>query len=173
MTHVNDLQAEQVRPHQHLSMQGRLSSDQPAGEAQSVEEAKEEAILCGTCDPEDDGLEETRAPNIAKRPYAPTKAEIEAHFPLHADFRSWCKYCMAGKAVSRQHKAKDPDEEALGVTVSIDYCFMVPEESEEEMDAILIGYDSSKMGLWAMPVDAKGPTPAAVGAQFQNRGFRI
>ena len=54
---------------------------------------------------------------------------------------------MANKGVSRQHAAVDPTEEALGVTISIDYCFMVPEESEEEMDAILIAYDSHKMGL--------------------------
>ena len=70
---------------------------------------------------------------------------------------------VAGKAVSRQHSAGNPDEEALGVTVSVDYCFMIPEESEEEMDAIPVGYDSQKMGLWTMSVDAKGPTPSAVG----------
>ena len=40
---------------------------------------------------------------------------------------------------------------------------MVPEESEEEMDAILIAYDNRKMGLWEMTADAKGPTPQAVG----------
>ena len=40
---------------------------------------------------------------------------------------------------------------------------MVPEESEEEMDAFLIAYDNHKMGLWAMTADAKGPTPQAVG----------
>ena len=51
----------------------------------------------------------------------------------------------------------------MGVTISVDYLCTVPEESEEEMDAILIAYDSQKMGLWAMPADAKGPTPQAVG----------
>ena len=82
---------------------------------------------------------------------------------LHAEYRSWCKYCVHGKGISRQHAAGDPTEEALGVTISIDYCFMLPEESEEEMDAILIAHDSQKMGLWAMTADANGPTPQAVG----------
>ena len=41
--------------------------------------------------------------------------------------------------------------------------FMVPEVSEEEMDAILIAYDNHKMWLRAMTADAKGPTPHAVG----------
>ena len=40
---------------------------------------------------------------------------------------------------------------------------MVPEESEEEMDAILIGDSSHKLSLLAMMGDAKGPVPAAVG----------
>ena len=91
------------------------------------------------------------------------KPRIAAHFSLHAEYRSWCKYCAHGKGISRQHAAGDPTEEALGVTISIDYCFMVPEESEEEMDAILIAYGNENMGLWAMTVDAKGPTPQAVG----------
>ena len=49
-----------------------------------------------------------------------TKAEVDAHYPLHADFRSWCKYCVAGKGASRQHRAGDPAEESIGVTISVD-----------------------------------------------------
>ena len=39
---------------------------------------------------------------------------------------------------------------------------MVPEESEEGMDAILVGYDDKKKGLWAMSVESKGPTESSV-----------
>ena len=45
------------------------------------------------CEPD---KEEVRAPRIASQPYVPTKAEIEAHFPLHADFSSWCRFCVEG-----------------------------------------------------------------------------
>ena len=51
----------------------------------------------------------------------------------------------------------------MGVTISVDYCFMEPEECEEEVDAILIAYDGHKLGRWAITADANGPTPAAVG----------
>ena len=103
---------------------------------------QDEAILCGECEPEE--TMESRAPKIASRPHVPTKAEIDAHFPLHAEFRDWCRFCVEGKCASRQHKAGDSTEESIGVTVSIDYCFMVPEEAEEGMDAILVGYDDKK-----------------------------
>ena len=38
----------------------------------------------------------------------------------------------------------------------MDYCFMSPEDIEEDMHAILICYDHSKMGMWAIAVDRKG-----------------
>ena len=128
-------------------------------------------MLCGVCEDEDD---EIRAPKIAPRPYVPTKAEIDAHYPLHAEYRNWCKYCVEGKGVSRPHHAGDASEEPIGVTVSIDYCFMVPEESEEGMDAILIGYDNCKRGLWAMSVESKGPTESLVewlSGKIENSGY--
>ena len=115
--------------------------------------------MCEVCEPEQGEI--ARAPRIASQPYVPTKAEIEAHFPLHAEYRSWCRFCVEGKGTSRQHRSGDK-EESLGVTISIDYCFMVPEESEEGMDAILVGYDDKKMGLWAMSVESKGPTESSV-----------
>ena len=101
--------------------------------------------MCGECEPEEN--DEIRAPKIANRPYEPTRTEIDSHFPLHAEFRSWCKYCVEGKSASRPHRAGDPNEEPIGVTISIDYCFMVPEESEEGMDAVLIRYDDKKKGF--------------------------
>ena len=154
---MNEHRAEPIRP-QHLISSKGLRADEAKGEVEG------EAMMCGKCQPgeEDENLE-ARAPRIANRPYVPTKAEIAAHFPLHAEYRPWCKCCVHGKGISRQHAAGDNTEEVLGVTISIDYCFMVPEESEEEMDAILIAYDSHKMRLWAMTADAKGPTPQAVG----------
>ena len=51
---------------------------------------------------------------------------------------------------------------------------MVPEESEEEMDAIFIAYNNHKMGIWAMSADAKGPTPQAVGwlsSKIEESGY--
>ena len=117
----------------------------------------------------DDGVEgieeleelEARTPVIARKPKTPTKAEIDAHFPLHADYRDWCPHCLAGKGISNQHRRGD-NSEAIGTTVSMDYLFMVPEEEDENMDAVLILYDTNRKSIWTMSVDKKGPTPSTV-----------
>ena len=54
----------------------------------------------------------------------------------------------------RQNLSDVPSE--LSITVSLDYCFMTAEEAEEDMRAILVCYDHSKKGLWALPVEDKG-----------------
>ena len=95
------------------------------------------------CDPETENGE-FRAPKVANRPYMPTKAEIDAHYPLHAEYRSWCKYRVEGKGASRLRRTGYPTDETIGVTISIDYFFTTPEESEEGMDAMLAGYDEKK-----------------------------
>ena len=61
--------------------------------------AEEEAMICGECDPDEENGE-FRAPKIASRQYIPTKAEIDAHYPLHAECRSWCNFCVEGKAAA-------------------------------------------------------------------------
>ena len=100
---------------------------------------------------------ETRKPQVAKRPYTPTRAELEAHLPLHLEYRSWCPHCRAGRGISMQHRADEKKEaENMGVTLSLDYCFMTPDDVEEDMRAILVCYDHGKKGLWAIPVEKKG-----------------
>ena len=111
----------------------------------AVEEVNE------TMQEEPDG--EVRKPQIARRPYTPTRAEVEAHLPLHLEYRSWCKHCRAGKDISMHHaQSKDGHVSELGATISLDYCFMTPEEEEDDMRAILIGYDHQRSGFWALPV---------------------
>ena len=46
--------------------------------------------------------------------------------------------------------------------MSIDYLFMVPEEEDENMDAVLIVYDANRRGIWTLSVDRKGPSAAVV-----------
>ena len=40
--------------------------------------------------------EECRVPVVIPRPIAPTKAQLDEHFPLHLHYRSWCKACVFG-----------------------------------------------------------------------------
>ena len=56
-----------------------------------------------------------------------------------------------------QHRYNpDVDESHLGTTWSLDYCFMTADDEEEDMRAIIVAYDHSKMGLWTLPVEQKG-----------------
>ena len=48
------------------------------------------------------------------------------------------------------------------MTISMDSLFMVPEEIDETMDAVLLVYDANRKNMWTMAVDGKGATPASV-----------
>ena len=61
----------------------------------------------------------------------PAKAGVLEHYPLHLNYRSWCKHSVAGKARLAQHMVADPGCERLGVTWNADYAFMGAEEAEE------------------------------------------
>ena len=39
---------------------------------------------------------------------------------------------------------------------------MTPEDSEDDMHAILVAYDQSKLGLWTLAVERKGPDESVV-----------
>ena len=80
--------------------------------------------------------------------------------PLHFKYRSWCPHCVAGKGISSQHRQNsDGHSDEVGATVSLDYCFMIADEEveaeEEDMRAILVGYDHEKFGFCALPVARK------------------
>ena len=110
--------------------------------------------------PEDQ--EEIRQPKIGRRPMAPTKAEIEEHYPLHLSYRSWCEHCRAGKARQDQHRVEPHDREKLGITFNADYAFLTPEEKEEDMQPSLVMFDDDKESFWAIGVETKGPSEAVV-----------
>ena len=105
-------------------------------------------------------MKSVRKPRIGRRPELPTKADIEEHFPLHLNYRSWCEHCVAGTARLAQHRVQPADRERLGITVSADYAFMVSEEIEEGMQPTLIMFDDDKMACLALGVQQKGVTEA-------------
>ena len=76
-----------------------------------------------------DESQDVVAPKVAARPYTPTKAEIEAHEVTHLPYRNWCAHCVAGKGVSSPHVHGDAAER-IGITISLDYCFMGDEAKE-------------------------------------------
>ena len=69
-------------------------------------------------------VDEGQEANVPKYGFRPTPEEVEKHNMTHIPFRSWCAYCVAGKAKTDAHKQSElckPD----GVNVvSLDYAFM-------------------------------------------------
>ena len=134
----------------------------------------------------EDGSEEVRAHKTAPRPYAPTKAEMTEHYPLHPKYRSWCADCVHGRATSAHHRSDHRQQG--GVTWSMDYCSLgeacgVCDDEEETTDAvdgkrkmpILVAYDDVEGACWTLTCPAKGPTESVFEwccSQLEDSGFR-
>ena len=100
--------------------------------------------------------EASRDPKVARRPNTPTKAQVEAHMTLHADYRDWCPHCVYGRGISHHHASSKGEK--LGNEFSLDYAFMTAEEVGEDMCPVLVGFDHNSKGIWALAVDQKGAT---------------
>ena len=59
---------------------------------------------------EDEEVEEGRRPKIQCSPHRPTQADIAEHECTHWPFRSWCRHCVRGRAVSSPHKRRTTEE---------------------------------------------------------------
>ena len=105
--------------------------------------------------------DEMRRPRVKRRPVTPTKQDIEDHFPLHLEYRSWCAHCVAGKAISDRHIVDKEQSDSMGVTWHSDYAFM-GSEAEPGMQPCLICYDDDKDAFWALAVKEKGPSRVVV-----------
>ena len=98
--------------------------------------------------------EEALVPKVAGRPYTPTKKEREEHEATDLPYRAWCKHCVYGKGVHSPHFGGG-HEETGRATVSLDYCFM-GEEASDDLPPILVMWDNKSGMLWALPVDNEG-----------------
>jgi len=99
---------------------------------------------------------EVRKPKPIRQPKTPTKAEVSEHFPLHLPYRDWCAHCVAGRATGIQHRRAGTEEESIGTTVCMDYCFLTDEEEDNNVSPILVLYDHRLQAIWSLPVDRKG-----------------
>ena len=69
-------------------------------------------------------LEEGQDATVACKPCMPSAQEVELHNTTHIPFRSWCPYCVAGKAKANAHRSQDEDKVCSDNVVSIDYAFV-------------------------------------------------
>ena len=108
---------------------------------------------------------------MIKAECTPSKQEIEEHMATHMPFRSWCPFCVAGKAVSSGHHHK-PEGPGLVPVISIDYAFMgkgqVNEEGVEEggeegsQNPLIVLEDDTTKAVMAHMVPRKGADEHAV-----------
>ena len=92
----------------------------------------------------------------------PCEKEVRLHNLNHIPFRSWCPYCVQGKAVTGAHrKKKDEDEDEVTV-ISIDYAGMKVREPEEDSFPIIVIHDRRSKACFAHLVPRKGVNEYAV-----------
>ena len=115
---------------------------------------------------------------VPKAPVRPSEQEIEDHNACHIPFRSWCAFCVAGKAKCNPHFAKDECQPCDGNIVSMDYAFLgdkrvedVSEDEEEDGESgvtpeskvtVLVMRDRKYKYVTASVVPRKGSHPYTV-----------
>ena len=92
-------------------------------EASTERENKGQLLGASANDGEGVDEEPARTHKAAPRPIAPTKAEVDAHEPLHLDYRSWCDHCVFGRGHSNHHRGSD--DKTATATWHMDYAFWV------------------------------------------------
>ena len=70
------------------------------------------------------GDEEVRKPRVGRRPILPTKAEVLEHFPLHLQYRSWCRHCVQARRPNTHHRSQPSTTHRAVPLLVADYCSM-------------------------------------------------
>ena len=90
-------------------------------------------------------------------PRAPSRAEWERHVVSHVPYRSWCRHCVAGRGMERQHTRRIDHEDQFP-HVSIDYGYLTGDATP-----LLVGKDRRSGMIFALAVERKGAAdPQAV-----------
>ena len=86
-----------------------------------------EEVECGECeangseDEETSGADEVRVHRLPHNPGRPTKKDIGEHNVTHSPFRSWCRHCVAGRAVSSPHRSRTEADREFARRSSADH----------------------------------------------------
>ena len=93
-----------------------------------------------TIDIEDEATE-IEPMKVAASPKQPTAQEEEEHRIDHADFRSWCRWCVMGRARGMQHR--HGAQSAIPI-VGIDYFFITKEGVRKKKELATMGIDGDE-----------------------------
>ena len=116
---------------------------------------------------EDEEVEEGRRPKIQCSPHRPTQADIAEHECTHWPFRSWCRHCVRGRAVSSPHKRRTTEEVEFSQnrvpTISVDHCFMSAASEASSEHPFLVLYDNNTGSIYAFATGTKAMKPWVIG----------
>ena len=123
-------------------------------------------FMCKPCDASDlspggateEGEEGRRSKGLMS-PMKVTKEEREDHERTHTPFRSWCRFCVKGRAYNCPHqKNKDSEEEkeANVPRVSMDYFYMSQKDEEAMENPVLVVLNESTNEKYARAAGQKG-----------------
>ena len=118
--------------------------------------------------------EETAPRDSLPSPELPSQSEIDDHNADHRPYRSWCRFCVEGRAREMVHRLQDQSSRKIS-TVSFDYLFITRgnvftreeweiEKSSGEFLKVLVVCDSKSKATFAHAVPAKG---------LDDRGFVV
>ena len=88
-----------------------------------------------------------------------TKEEREAHERTHTPFRSWCPYCVKGRASNAPHMQKKESQEERSrqvPRVSMDYFFMSEKDRQAKESPVLVAVNEITGERYARAVGMKG-----------------
>ena len=112
---------------------------------------------------------EAQSQRIATGPVQPTAAEVEEHeLNGHAQFRSWCRACVLGRAKDApSRRIRGAFAESVLPRVRMDYCFLTDDSGESgeggesrasESITCAVMHESLCDSAWAYAVKSKGST---------------
>ena len=103
--------------------------------------------------------EEGREAEGLRSPMRVTKIMRDIHERTHTPFRSWCRYCVMGRAMNTAHKKNhDSEEEERSKVprISMDYFYMSKEDEEETNNPVLVALNESTNENYARAAGQKG-----------------
>ena len=101
-----------------------------------------------------------RAASAKALPQYPSDAERLAHELHHLPFRSWCQFCVKGRARDDPHKVQGSEKSTVPV-VSLDYCFL-NRDDEQDTATVLVMNLRPHGAAGAVQVPNKGASEFAV-----------
>ena len=111
-----------------------------------------------------------RQPKLPHDPGRPTEREIAEHCVSHWPFRSWCRHCVCGRAVSKPHRSRSDEDREFGreriPTITLDHCFVDSADDVDEKKAhgspFLVLFDRETKAVYATAVGEKVCKPWSV-----------